>query len=86
MHTRALEAKDIAKTNTRPLWIFHATITANAIARQSLDNRLVSRRHLNHLGVDIGQEHGRNGSRDEEQWAGLLVAMAARGSLPLKDR
>jgi hypothetical protein len=49
MNSTAFEAKDISKTNTRPLRIFHSTIAARHIARKGLDSRLINRRHLRHL-------------------------------------
>lgn len=48
MHSTALKAKDISKTNTRPLRVFHSAITTVRVARQCLDNRLVVSCHLNH--------------------------------------
>ena len=45
MNTAALQTKDIAKTNRRPVWILHAAIRARAVSRQGFHHRLVFGAH-----------------------------------------
>jgi hypothetical protein len=49
MNTTAFQTKNIAETDTCPLWIFHTTVGTLAIARNRLDNGLIARRHLHHF-------------------------------------
>jgi len=51
MNTRALETKDVAKTNTGPLRMLHATVTTPVISRNSLDDLKVICIHLGHVVV-----------------------------------
>ena len=48
MHTAAFQTEDVAKAHRSPIRILHATITALAVARQSLDDRPVFGAHLHH--------------------------------------
>jgi hypothetical protein len=48
MNTGTLKAKDIAKRNARPLWVFHATVGTRIVARDCLDDGLVGIGHLHH--------------------------------------
>lgn len=51
MNTRALETKDVAKTNTGPLRMLHATVTTPVISRNSPDDLKVICIHLGHVVV-----------------------------------
>lgn len=51
MNTAAIQAKDGPERHRRPLRIFHPAIAAFVVSGYGLDDRLIGRGHLHHVGL-----------------------------------